>query len=206
MESTSVVTEKNGSIGGWLLLPASALCLQPVFFVLKIVHVMRSAPSFGGHITVIWPVFWFDILMLSMVAIASWAFFRKRSVAPCLFVAYVLLMWICWAVISGVSSTHLDNGLIAMLFHLIVLLPYMVFSRRVAATFVLAPDPRYVMDRLLARISMPFENLRGFLRRQRWLAAVHIILFLTVVVFLNSAVRSLWLNGNLSETWRLIAG
>lgn len=205
MESTSAVTEKHGSIGGWLL-PASALCLQPVFFVLKIVHVMRSAPSFGGHITVIWPAFWFDALMLSMVGIVSWAFFRKRSVAPGLFVAYVLLMWICWAVISGVSSTHLDNGLIAMLFHVAVLLPYMVFSRRVANTFVLPPDPSYFMDRLLVRVGKPAENLYRFLGRQRWLVAIHIILFLTVVVFLNSAVRSLWLNGNLSETWRLIAG
>jgi hypothetical protein len=206
MESTSVVTEKTGSIGGWLLLPALALCLQPVFFVLKIVQVMRTAPSFGGHISVIWPAFWFDALMLIMVGIVSLAFFRKRSVAPGLFVAYVLLMWICWAAISGVSSTHLDNGLIAMLFHLIVLLPYMVFSRRVADTFVLPPDPSYFMDRLLVRVGKPPENLYRFLRRQRWLVAVHIILFLVLVVFLNSAVRSFYLNGNLVETWRLIAG
>jgi hypothetical protein len=206
MESTLVVAEKAGRIAGWLLLPALALCLQPVFFVLKILQVMRNAQSFGGHISIIWPVFWFDILMLIMVGIVSWAFFRKRSIAPCLFVAYVLLMWIFWAVISGVSSTHLDNSLIAMLFHVIVLLPYMVFSKRVADTFVLSSDPSYMMDRLLVRFGTPLEKLYGFLKRQRWLVAVHIILFLVLVVFLNSAVRSFYLNGNLGETWRLIAG
>lgn len=206
MESTSVVAEKTGSIGGWLLLPALALCLQPVFVVLKTFQEMKTAWSFGGRVIVIWPALWFDALLLIMVGIVSWAFFRKRTVAPGLFVAYVLMMWICWAFISGVSDTDLNDSPIAMLFHLTVLLPYMVFSKRVADTFVLPPDPRHIMDGLLLRVAKPQENLYRFLKRQRWLVAVHIILFVALVVFLNSAVRSLMLNGNLSETWRLMAG
>jgi hypothetical protein len=206
MEPTPVIVEKHGKIGGWLLLPALALSVQPVFIVVKTLRVVRSAPAFGGRIFVIWPAFWFDLILLIMVGLVSWAFFRKRSIAPSLFVAHVLLMWLCWAVISGVSRTYVGDGLAGMIFHLIVLCPYMVLSRRVANTFVLPPDQSCALDRLLARISVPFETLYGFLRRQRWLAPVHMAVFMVVMVILTSAVRSLYLNGNLSETWRLITG
>jgi len=145
-----------------------------------------------------------DLVLLSMVAAVSWGFFRRRSFTAYLFVTYIALMWVFWAIISGVSSQHLDEGLIGMSFDLFVLVPYLVFSKRAASTFAL--DPENSLDRLLAGFSSFPAVVFRFLQRQRWFIFLDLVGFLAAVVILNAAVRSLYFNGNLKETWRLIAG
>jgi hypothetical protein len=196
-------TEPPGKIAGWLLLPAIALCVQPVGFFYKIYLVLGHAPS-NARIFVIWPALWFDCLLLVMVAMVSWGFFRKRSYTPPLFMTYIMLMWVSWAVISGLASQYQDEGLIGMIVHLVVLVPYLLFSRRVAATFVC--EPVNPADRFLTALAAYPSLWFRFLQRQRWFTPLYLVLFLATVIVFNAAVRSLYLNGNLSETWRLIAG
>jgi hypothetical protein len=190
-------------IAGWLLLPAITLCVQPISFIYKTISVLNHTNGFT-RIYVIWPSLWFDLLLLSMVAVVSWGFFRKRSFAAHLFVAYIALMWIFWAIISGVSHQHMDDGLIGMLFHLTVLVPYLVFSRRAETTFVL--EPENPLDHFLAGLSKFPAALFRFPQRQRWFIIIYIVVFFVAVMVFNAAVRSLYLNGNLKETWRLIVG
>jgi len=200
MESAKHIPQ---GIAGWLLLPAIALCAQPISIIYKTFSVLNHTNWFT-QIYVVWPSLWLDLLFLAMVAVVSWGFFRKRSFAAHLFVAYIALMWIFWAIISGVSSQHLDGGLIGMFFHLTVLVPYLVFSKRAAATFVLKPENP--LDRFLTGLSKSPAALFGFLQRQRWFIIIHIVVFIAAVVILNAAVRSLYFDGNLKGTWRLIVG
>jgi hypothetical protein len=203
MEKTLVETEKKkipAGIKGWLLLPAFALCAQPVGFVYKSVSILRNI----GEVTIIWPALWLDILTMIMVAAVSWGFFRKRSYAAPLFVAYIALTWVFWAIIGGASAQYLDEGLIGLIFHLTVLLPYLVFSKRVAATFVL--EPANSLDRFLAVLGRPAAAVVRLLHRQRWFIILYVAAFLVAMIFLNAAVHSLYSSGNLSETWRLVVG
>jgi len=206
--STDAATPASGQqavpgIDGWLLLPAIALGAQPIGFLHKIYAVLGHANGFA-RILVIWPALWLDFVLLAMVAMVSWGFFRKRSFTVPLFIAYIALMWVCWAVISGVSGQHLDEGLIGMSVHLAVLVPYLLFSKRVAATFVC--EPKNLLDRCLAGLGRYPAALSGFLQRQHWFVLIHIVVFFAAMVVLNVAIRSLYLNGNPWETWRLIVG
>jgi len=203
MEKTLVETEMKkipAGINGWLLLPAFALCAQPIGFIYKSVSILRNI----GEATIIWPALWFDILSMIMIAAVSWGFFRKRRYSAPLFAAYIALSWVSWAIISGASAQYLDEGLIGLIFHLTVLLPYMVFSKRVAATFVL--EPANSLDRFLAVLGRPPAAVVRLLQRQRWFIILYIAVFFVAMMFLNAAVHSLYINGNLSETWRLVVG
>lgn len=197
------ISAKQGKIAGWLLLPAIALCVQPIGFIFKNYSILQRTPA-GARIVVNWPVLWFDGLLLVMVAMVSWGFFRKRSYTPPLFMAYIMLMWVSWAVINAFASQYQDEGLIGMIVHLVVLVPYLLFSRRVAATFVCEPENS--ADRFLAALAGYPAVLFRFLRRQGWFVPLYMALFLAAVIVFQAALRSLYLNGNLSETWRLIAG
>jgi hypothetical protein len=186
MEKTLVETEKKipAGINGWLLLPAFALCAQPIGFLYKSVSILRSF----GEVTIIWPALWLDILTMIMVAAVSWGFFRKRSYAAPLFVAYIALTWVFWAIIGGASAQYLDEGMIGLIFHLTVLLPYLVFSKRVAATFVL--EPANSLDRFLAVLGRPAAAVVRLLHRQRWFIILYIVVFFVAMIFLNAAVHS----------------
>ena len=192
-----------GKIAGWLLLPALALVVQPISFLHKIYAVLQRAPA-GARIVVNWPSLWFDLILLVMVALVSWAFFRKRACAPPLFMAHVLLMWLAWAIINGFADQYLDEGLIGMTVHLAVLIPYLLFSRRVREVFV--GEPENPADRLLAALAGYPTRLFRFLRGQGWLAPVYLVAFLAGMVVFQAVLRSWYLNGNLSETFRLITG
>jgi hypothetical protein len=202
MEKTLVQTEKKipAGIGGWLLLPAFVLCAQPIAIIYKTVSVLRSY----SEIRVIWPAVRFDLLAMIMIAAVSWGFFRKRRYAAYLFVGYIALTWIFWAIVSGASAVYLDEGIIGLIFHLTVLLPYLVFSKRVAATFVL--EPENPMDRFLAVLAKPPAVVVRLLQRQRWFIILYIVVFFVAMMTLSAAVHSLYINGNLSETWRLLVG
>jgi hypothetical protein len=187
-------------INGWLLLPAFALCVQPIGFIYKSVLIL----SHIDEITIIWQALWFDLLAMMMIAVVSWGFFRKRQYTAPLYVAYVALSWVIWAIISGASAQYLDEGMIGLIFHLIVLLPYMVFSRRVAATFVL--EPENPLDGFLAVIARPCAAAVRLLQRHRWFIILYIIVFFVAMMVLNAAVHSLYCDGNLRGTWHLLVG
>ena len=45
-----------------------------------------------------------------------------------------------------------------------------------------------------------------FMQRQRWFVILDIAVFFAAMVVLNAVVRSLYFDGNLKDTWRLIVG
>ncbi|MGA7831471.1 MAG: DUF2569 family protein [Terracidiphilus sp.] len=202
MQDTLVESGKRIPVGisGWLLMPAFALCAQPIGFVYKSMQLLREI----GEVTIIWPAMRFDLLAMFMIAVVSWGFFRRRRFTTGLFVAYIVLTWISWAINSGASAQYLDDGIIGLIFHLAVLLPYMVFSKRAAATFVLAPENP--LDNFLDVLAKPAVALAGILRRHRWFIILYIIAFFAAMMVLNAAVHSLYNYGNLNQTWKLITG
>jgi phosphoglycerol transferase MdoB-like AlkP superfamily enzyme len=179
-------------------MPALALCVQMIGIIIVCVQLATAT----GDYSIKWNSLYFDIILAFLVLVTSWGFFRRRDYAAHLFVGYIALSWLAWTILSGTSPENMDDHLIGMFFHLLVVAPYLVFSRRVEATFLLPPTNG--LDRVLAAVSWAPKQAVLFLKKMRWFAILLFAAYLVVMMILNCMVRSLYIDGNLSETWKLL--
>jgi Protein of unknown function (DUF2569) len=114
-----------GGIGGWLLVPAVYALLMPAASVSALTAI-AVMPSLRGMVT-----------HTSVVVVGAWAistlvlailFFRKKRMVPPLYVLALAL--------QVVSATLSDGNVPRALAVALVLVPYLLLSRRVRATFV----------------------------------------------------------------------
>ena len=120
----------TNTIGGWLWLPAIALMIQPLSFFTGI---LPSFKSQGPNILLTFnlPVLIGDIVILSMVAIVAWIYFNRKKIAPGLYILQIIIMVLMWEIMDGLIESQKDPPFIGMMFHCLVIIPYLVLSDRV---------------------------------------------------------------------------
>ena len=144
--------EVKSGIGGWLILPAIGLVLNPIFLVIYTLHTIIWALSGEFQVQLVahpglgaWTFarILVSIALLGFVGVAAYLFFSKRSAAPRCMIALLLTF-----LGQGVIFTILDfaigldpeiaHNLIAPAFACAIWIPYFRVSKRVKATFGVA--------------------------------------------------------------------
>lgn len=171
-------------IGGWLWLPAIALMVQPVSLFIKSIPLFKSyGPPFRLEVNV--PILIGDIILLIMVAIVAWFFFNRKRIAPALYILKIIIMVLMWEIIDGLINSGIDPPYIGMLLHCLVILPFLVLSKRVYETFVEELNSNIWIEKVFIRLSPFLINSYLQLRKMKWLVFVFVILFLCFALFLN---------------------
>lgn len=153
-------------IRGWLLLPALGVVVVPCVlawaarvwggFAAK--NVWEAAPGLardGWEATAHAGILFCQagsVLLFVMSLLLAALFFRKRTSAPAMFVAFNLAVWLwgsalqVWLILSGLDTettpAELTGGLVRDSLPIFIWTIYMVVSRRVKATFVNRLAPR----------------------------------------------------------------
>lgn len=110
--------------GGWLLLPAFAMALAPVRFLIDIL---------AGVCT------WSDVVMMLVWLLVAITFFRAWKSAPIAMI-WLLVFNVVWTVFVGIiseaSSQDFAPVFIGKSLAAVIWIPYFLKSKRVKATFV----------------------------------------------------------------------
>lgn len=191
-------------IRGWLWLPAIALLVQPLsFFAGSILpFFQRHGPNI--RLTVNVPVLIGDIVLLSMVAIVAWLFFNSKKISPALYILKIIIMVLMWEIMDGLIESQKDPPFIGMMFHCLVIIPYLVLSERVKATFVEDLNSAIKIEKIFMGLSPFLLSFYLRIRKMRFLVFVLVILFLFFSIILNCAIRSLRIHGDLLHTFNYL--
>lgn len=180
-------TKNYDKITGWLWLPAIALMVQPVSFFTKSIPFFKShGPYIRLEVNV--PILIGNIVILFMVAIVAWFFFNRKRIAPGLYILKIVIMVLMWEIMDGLINSWNDPPYIGMLLHCLVILPFLVLSKRVEATFVEELNSTIVIEKVFIKLSPFLINSYLKLRKMKWLIFVFVILFLCFALFLNVIV------------------
>ena len=194
-------TRKYDKISGWLWLPAIALMIQPlVFFTGSILPFMKSH---GPHIRlgVNVPILIGDIVLLLMVVIVAWFYINRKRIAPALYILQIIFMVLMWETMDGLIEHQNDPPFLGMIFHVLVIIPFLTLSIRVKETFVEELDITKKLENFLTGFSQNLMSYYLKLRKSRYLIFLFAILFLFISTILNCAIRSLRINGDLLHTF-----
>lgn len=196
-------TDKYDKISGWLWLPAIGLALQPLQFVL-----LNIVPFFQDHypfrIKINYPVLIGDIILLVLIGIVSWFFFNRKRHAPALYILYILFMVIMWEVVDGLHESQNDPPFIAMIFHTLVIIPYLVLSKKVKTTFNIELQGKIYIEKVFIPFSTFLDTFYSKLCNRGYFIFVIAILFLFASAILNCALRSLRIDGDLLHTFQYL--
>lgn len=196
--------ERTG-IAGWLLLPALAIIFQPIGFVARNYEKYREGVGMGAtRFHVNYPVLAVDLVLLTAVALVGYLFFKKKRVAPAGFVVYALFGFCLWNY-TDAFLTQLAAPVTATLFHCLVLVPYLVFSRRVQSTFTAGLDQAHWMERRLQPLAPRLEAFYGWLRRRRGLVIPGMLLFVVVNTLLYALLRAVFVLHDASQFLQLLS-
>ena len=196
-------SDKYDKINGWLWLPALGLAVQPLHFVL-----LNIVPFFQVHypfkIKIDYPLLIADIILLVLIGIVSWFFFNRKRYTPALYILYILFMVIMWEVVDGLYESQNDPPFIAMIFHTLVIIPYLVLSKRVKTTFNNELQEKIYIERVFIPVSTFLDKFYSKLCKRGYFIFVIAILFLFASIILNCALRSLRIDGDLLHTFQYL--
>ena len=194
-------TRNYDKITGWLWLPAITLMIQPMtLFNQSIQSFLRShGTHFRMEVNV--PSLIGDIVLLSMIAIVAWFYFHRKRIAPALYILMIIFMVLMWEIMDGLIEHQNDPPFLGMMFHVLVIIPFLTLSNRVKETFVEELDSTRKLEKLFTGFSQNLIRIYLRLRKKRYIIFVFAILFLFFSVILNSAIRSLRINGDLLHTF-----
>jgi hypothetical protein len=190
----------HAGIGGWLVLPVIIVLVQPLALVVEMAKaVMVLARPSSAFIY--WPALGNDLILGAVTIWLAVALFRKRPVAPMLFVLYSALAVILWSTANILLPPEMfvpkgkillggggdgARALVVSFFWSVALVPYFLFSRRVRATFVREPTT-------VSGLSRSLVGLWQRLVRRRALVAglwpVASVLFFALMLVLSGFVR-----------------
>jgi hypothetical protein len=196
-------TRHNNKIEGWLWLPAIALMIQPLSFFASILPFFKN-PGPNIHLTINGLVLIGDIVLLSMVAIVAWFYFNKKKIAPALYILKIIIMVLMWEIMDGLIESQKDPPFIGMMFHCLVIIPYLVLSERVKVTFVEELNSAVKIEKIFMRLSPVLLSFYLKIRKMRFLVFVLVLLFLCFTIILNCAIRSLRVDGDLMHTFNYL--
>ena len=197
-------TESFNKIKGWLWMPAIALLIQPVSFVAdNIVPFFKSHAPFV-HFTINIPVLIGDIIMLCMVAIVAWFYFKRKKIAPMLYIIKIIIVVLMWEIMDGLVESQNDPPIVGTMFHSLVVIPYLALSKRVKETFVEELNGKIMIERIFMGISSSLNNLYLKIRKMKALIFVFVILLVFFSIILNCALRSLRIEGDLLHTFEYL--
>jgi len=195
------ITKNSNKISGWLWLPALALIIQPISFVNNsIIPLFKNlAPNIKIKINV--PILIADLIILTMVAIVAWFYFTRKKIAPILFILQIVIMILLWEIMDGLINSQNDPPFLGMLFHSLIIIPFLLLSRRVKETFVEELNEKYRIDRIFLSIESSLMRVLTKLRNMKYLIFLAIFIFLVFCVLLNCALRSLRIDGDILHTF-----
>ena len=196
MESASNNSKSVSGIGGWILFPALALIIQPVMvFKMSFLDAMQLR-SRGFTVHYVWPAIVANLMIVLMVLVVSYFFFRKRRIAPSLFIIYLMLIFAMSTILQAFVP-NLEVPFIAYIFSLFYFPVYFLFSRRVKATFVQPVTDGNRMERRFLRLEPGLIRFFSWLQRRRWWLPVLVILYIAAVVILQCVIRAWRIDGNI---------
>jgi hypothetical protein len=196
--------KQYNKISGWLWLPALGLLIQPVsFFTRNILPFLKSHPP-HIRLTVNIPILIGDIILLCLVGLVAWFYFNRKKIAPALYIIKIIFIVLLWEVMDGLIESQNDPPFLGMMFHTLVIIPYLVLSKRVNATFVEELDDTILIEKFFKGISSSLINLYLKLRNMKALIFLFVIIFLFLSVILNCALRSLRIDGDLLHTFNYL--
>jgi len=193
-------TENYTKIGGWLLLPALGLIVQPISFIFNCI-----LPVFYNHLSfrviIDYTILNADFFLLLMVAVVSWFFFNRKRNAEAIYIIYILVMVLLWEILDGVHESHSDPPVIAMIFYSMVIVPYFVLSQRVKGTFSVELNKDVFIEKLFFPLSSFLTKFYSSLAKSRYFIFLIMFLFVFAGIILNCALRSLRIDGDLLHTF-----
>jgi hypothetical protein len=196
----------KAGIAGWLLLPALGLLVQVYAVVEKLVLDPQKWRGRGYSVIYRTAPLVADLILLAIVLVAAWLFFRRRRLAPPVYVLTVMAAFLAWVVVVGLSPTFRDEPIIGIFFNMLVFPAYFVSSRRVQATFTRELDHGLLPDRLLTPVeSVLISCFEWLLRRRRWLV-LYVVLVLVVGVVLQTLMRAVFVLGDVRVFKQLLLG
>jgi hypothetical protein len=190
---------KYDKIRGWLWLPAIALIAQPLdLFRKTILPLFESRlPNYRYEIDV--PILIGDILLLVMVAVVAWLFFNRKRIAPIVFICYIIIVVLMWEIIDGMFEISREQPFIGMMIHTLVVLPYLLLSKRVKETFTEELNISIMIEKIFIPVSPVLITVYLRLRKMKYFVFLIAIFFLFFSVLLNCALLSLRIDGDLSH-------
>jgi len=152
---------KLKGLGGWLTLVGIALIISPIRLIVTgyqnyypvfsegVFNLLTSVDSPYYHPLWKYYLFWeiaVNIFLVLISFILLYLFFRKHSIFPKLFISFCVLIIILILVDASLIKLILPNEevfdndtskeLMRSIFYGMIWIPYMLFSKRVKATFV----------------------------------------------------------------------
>jgi hypothetical protein len=195
--------ESYDKIRGWLWLPALALMVQPIGFVTRcIVPFFRIHAPYVLKINV--PILIGDIILLCMTAIVAWLYFSRKKIAPILYIINIIIMVLMWEILDGIIESQNDPPFIAMMFHTLIIMPYLLLSNRVKETFIEELNEKITIERIFMGISQSLLSLYLKMGKKKTNVFIFVILFQLFTILLNCALRSLRIDGDLMHIFNYL--
>jgi len=148
-----MVTNRPGAgpigIGGWLLLPAIFLIVQPIALALQALEIKEYLSDHSAAM-IYWPSVAVDLLLGGWSIVLLRQFFKKQASFPSRYLVFLIAGFATWTVTAFVLPVELfvpEGTLVAgsahpgvreLLIGLVwtsVFTPYLIYSRRVKNTF-----------------------------------------------------------------------
>lgn len=196
MESAQLDTAAKAGIGGWLLLPAAALIIQPVYALKYMVldPARMRARGFGVHY--LWPAVAVNLFIVLLALAVAYFFFQKCAVAPPLYILYALAVFAVSMVVEAFSGAR-GVPIVADLFGVLFYPAYFALSARVKATFV-RPLPGAFPGRRIIRAAEPaLLGFQAWLAKRRRRVLVYSLVVIALVFTLQCMIRAWRIDGNI---------
>ena len=196
MSDTTATTAKSG-FGGFLIIPLLAFIATPVKFGF-VVYTVLAAPGALRH-PLNAAILILDLVSVFLMVVTFFLFIRKIKAAPALYVFHRLL-WII-AVVSifvvalGMPLTHESNlqlvgDTFGSIIGCMIFVPYLLFSKRVAATFVKDFTPGNGWDALVRPFGPFLQGVSNGLRKLKLFIIPLILVYAVVTAFIVIFIKA----------------
>ena len=191
----------DGKIGirGWLLVFTIALILGCIDGIGKIAAFLLATDAFNIPLNrVIFPC---NILAFSLALLTLYFIFTKKMIAPVVFILFKLFSLftgfliyygaVNYQVQFTAGSTSNFAQTIGEAIGLLLIVPYLVLSKRVRATFVRPLKNEIIFDRLWIPFQPRLDKFSAFLWRTKNFIIVELIAFIMTSMIVSHALAML---------------
>jgi hypothetical protein len=190
------VKTKKG-FGGFLIVALLAFIATPVKFGF-VVYTLLTAPG-ALRLPLNAVILVLDLVSIFLMTVTFFLFIRKVKAAPALYIFH-RLVWIIAVIAVFVAALHLPKtaasnmqltgDMFGSIIGCLIFVPYFLFSKRVAATFVNDFSPGNGWDAMVRPFAPFLQGLTGFLRKLKLFIIPLIIVYAALTVFIAIFIQA----------------